>query len=577
MARDDTGHGVDELRQARRRSRGLFWAVGLFSVFVNLLLLTGPLYMLNVYDRVLGSRSVETLLALTVLVAFLYGMMAVLDLVRGRIMTRAGARFQDDLEERVFRAALKARSRPHPPREAATALRDLEGVQRLIAAPVAMAVFDLPWTPIFLAGIFVFHPLMGWLAVAGGLILVGIALLNRLASAHPLQRLQAATVSAESSAGQILSEAEAIRALGMQRSAFARWHEARRRALVAAVAAADRTGGFGALTKAFRLFLQSAMLGLGAWLVLRGQLTPGAMIAGSILLGRALQPIELMVNQWAVVQRGREGWRNLARLLAEVPPDEARTSLPRPRAIVEAHQVTVVPPGEQAAALRMVSFRVEPGQALGVIGPSGAGKSTLARALTGIWPTAGGKIRLDGVALDQFDADALGQLIGYLPQRVALFEGTIKDNIARLSPEPDDAAVVEAAKAAAAHEMILSLPDGYDTRVDASGGRLSGGQVQRIGLARAMYGDPVMLVLDEPNSNLDHTGTMALNAAIARYKASGRAVFIMAHRPAAIAACDLLLYLDRGARRAFGPRDEVLAEVTSNADALLRGGSGGVT
>jgi PrtD family type I secretion system ABC transporter len=306
------------------------------------------------------------------------------------------------------------------------------------------------------------------------------------------------------------------------------------------------------------------MLGLGAWLVLLGQLSPGMMIAGSILLGRALAPIEQLIGQWALVQRARQGWTQLSELLEKTPEEPERTELPKPRAILEAEQITVVPPGEKVATLRMVSFRVEPGQAMGVIGVSGAGKSTLARVVTGIWRPASGTVRLDGASLEHYSNEALGLNVGYLPQEVALFDATVAENIARLSPQPDAARVVEAAKKAGAHEMILKLPEGYDTRITTGGGRLSGGQRQRIGLARAMYGDPVILVLDEPNSNLDSAGSDALNRAIQTMKAENKAVIIMAHRPAAITMCDTLLLLDGGMRRAFGPRDEVLREHLKN-------------
>ena len=312
------------------------------------------------------------------------------------------------------------------------------------------------------------------------------------------------------------------------------------------------------------------MLGLGAYLVLREELTPGAMIAGSILLGRGLAPIEMIVSQWAVFQKGREGWGRLSVLLGNIPVEKTRTNLPKPAARLVADQVTILPPGGQQATLRMISFSVEPGQAVGIIGTSGAGKSTLARALTGVWKPAGGKIRLDGAALDQYDPDVLGQHIGYLPQRVQLFDGTIKENIARMSLSPDDAMVVTAAKKADAHEMILKLPDGYDTRVTATGGQLSGGQIQRVGLARAMYGDPVVLVLDEPNSNLDNSGSAALNKAVQQQKAAGGIVFVMAHRPDAIFHCDTLLVLENGTKRAYGPKDDVLREVTKNRDEIVK-------
>ena len=560
--------GAAELAAVRREGRPLYWAVAIFSFVVNMLMLTGPLYMLNVYDRVLGSRSLETLIALSVLVTFLYGMMGILDFVRGRVMGRVGARFQARLDRRVFAASLRASNQSRPPEEARTALRDLESVQRLITSPALMALFDLPWTPLFFLGIFVFHPWLGILALAGGAVLIVVALANQLSTKKPLETANAAAFQSEALGQQIRQESEMVHALGMRGAAFDRWQIARGASLDATIGASDSAGTYTAMTRTFRLFLQSAMLGLGALLVLRGEMTAGAMIAGSILMGRALAPIEMIVGQWAVFQKGREGWARLSLLLGSVPEDAPRTALPAPRAILSADSITVIPPGEHQAALRMISFDVRPGQAVGVIGTSGAGKSTLARALTGVWRPAGGKIRLDGASLDQYDPDTLGRYIGYLPQRVQLFDGTIKDNIARMSMTPDDAAVVAAAKKAAAHEMILKLPDGYDTRVTAAGGRLSGGQMQRIGLARAMYGDPVILVLDEPNSNLDNDGSIALNNAIRVAKTEGKAVFIMAHRPAAIQECDLLLVIENGARRAFGPKDEVMNEVVRNANQI---------
>ena len=579
MADVITQTGQAELADARRESSGLYWLVALFSLFVNLLMLTGPLYMLNVYDRVLSSRSFETLIALSVLVAFLYGMMGILDFVRGRIMGRVGARFQARLDRRVFAAVLRATTLNRAPREAATGLRDLESVQRLITSPALMAVFDLPWAPLFFWGIFIFHPLMGFLALGGAAVLIAVALLNQFTSRKPLETANAASFASEQLGSLIRSESEMVHSLGMRGAAFDRWQVARGQSLDASIGAADTAGTYSALTKSFRLFLQSAMLGLGAYLVLIGELSPGAMIAGSILLGRGLAPIEMIVGQWAVFQKGREGWQRLAVLLGSIPEEPARTKLPKPRGHLLADQVTVVPPGEKQAALRMISFEVQPGQAVGVIGTSGAGKSTLARMLTGVWQPAGGKVRLDGAALDQYDPDVLGQHIGYLPQRVQLFDGTIKENIARMAMEPDDALVVLAAQKAAAHDMILKLPDGYDTRVSAHGGRLSGGQIQRIGLARAMYGDPVVLVLDEPNSNLDNDGSLALNNAIKAFKDEGKIVFIMAHRPAAIQECDLLLVIDGGARRAFGAKEEVLREMVKNHDQITRsaGKGGGVS
>lgn len=572
---------LSELRATRRESRGLFWAVGLFSVFVNLLMLTGPMFMLQVYDRVLGSRSEATLLALTLLMAFLFAMMGVLDYARGRVLARIGAGFQARLDRRVFSAVLRRQTRATGDQRSTNALRDLEAVQRLLSSPVFAALFDIPWTPVFLIGIAIFHPWLSYLALAGGAVLVLITVLNQMTTSGPVRNANLATMQSDHMAEQLRGEAEMVRALGMSDNAFERWHMSRTRALNDTILSSDRAGQFSALSKTFRMFLQSAMLGLGAYLVLQGELSGGAMIAGSILLGRALAPIDLLIGQWQLVQRARQGWLSLTELLGEVPPEAPRTQLPRPKAHLKAENLTVVPPGQSQASLRMLNFEIKPGQALGVIGPSGAGKSTLARVITGVWVPAGGKIRLDGAALDQFDPSVLGEHIGYLPQRVQLFDGTIAQNIAGLAETPDDAAVVTAAKKAAAHEMILALPDGYDTLVSGGGGMLSGGQMQRIGLARAMYGDPVILVLDEPNSSLDNDGSIALNDAIREMKAAGGAVLIMAHRPSAIAECDLLLVLDHGTGRAFGPRDEILQRTVQNAQHIqtsaLEGKTGGVS
>ncbi|SNS95249.1 type I secretion system permease/ATPase [Tropicimonas sediminicola] len=578
MRAPDTRAGRQELQQARAESRSLFTSAFVFSIFVNLLMLTGPLYMLQIYDRVLGSRSEETLLALSVLVAFLYLMMGLLDYARGRVMARAGARFQTLLDSRVFSAVLRSETGRPGAEAAQTGLRDLEIVQRFLGSPALLAFFDMPWTPIFLFAIFIFHPWLGALAVAGGITLVCVTLLNQWRTRQPALEAAGMGQRAERMSDQMRDEAEAVEALGMRGSTFDRWQMARGTAMDLQLAASDRAGAFTSATKSLRLFLQSAMLGLGAYLVLQNELSAGAMIAGSILLGRALAPVELAIGQWELLQRASRGWQNLTRLLSDVPPEIQRTPLPRPAARLEGQQVTVVPPGESQASLRMVSFTLPPGKAMGVIGPSGSGKTTLARAITGVWRCAGGKIRLDGAALDQYDPDVLGQHIGYLPQRVTLFDGTIAENIARLSTQPDPKKVVEAAQKAAAHEMILKLPQGYDTPLVSASNRLSGGQVQRIGLARALYGDPVILVLDEPNSNLDNEGSEALNRAIRQMKSEQRSVIIMAHRPAAIQECELLLVLDGGIRRAFGPRDEVLSEVVQNAAQIQSSkGQGGVS
>lgn len=537
---------------------GLFVGVALFSVFVNILMLTGSLYMLQIYDRVLPSRSEETLLALTILVAALYGLMGILDYARTRVSARIGAIVQDRLDEPVFRAQLRRSLYASERSKPASGLKDLESVQKLMGSPVLFAVFDMPWAPFFIALIYTFHPWLGHLSVAGALVLIVITILNQLMTRRPEAEANMASMQSDAFAEIIRQQGDMVQALGMRGAVLTRWRGLRNHSLAATLRAGDRMTSFATISKTFRYFLQSAVLGLGAYLALEGKMSPGAMIAGSILLGRALAPVEQAIGGWPLVQRARSGWRNLQQLLATTPTDIAPTALPRPRAIIDVKEITVFPPEQQRATLRMMSFRLRPGQALGVIGASASGKSTLARVLTGIWHPASGSVRLDGAALDQYDPDVLGSYIGYLPQDVVLFDGTVAENIGRMLPEPNPEQVVIAAKKAGAHEMVLGLPHGYDTPVSAGGARLSGGQKQRIGLARAFYGDPELLVLDEPNSNLDAAGQDALNLAIRQAKDAGKAIVIMAHRPAGIAECDLILIVEGGTAKAFGPRDEIL-------------------
>ncbi|MDO9639142.1 MAG: type I secretion system permease/ATPase [Pseudotabrizicola sp.] len=573
----DLSAGQHEISRVGSQSRPLLAAAVLFSVFVNLLMLTGPLYMLQVYDRVLASRSEATLVALSLLVLVLFLAMGLLDHARARLLARIGLRLQARLDGRVFTAALaRASVAPDDPL-AASAQRDLEAMQRFWTSPLAPAVMDLPWTPLFLLVIFVFHPLLGWLALAGGAVLVLLALGNQISGKAPVLRATAATVAAERMADRLKADAEVLRALGMAQTAQHRWSAARGHALTSGLHSADLSGRFSSATRALRMMLQSAILGLGAWLVLHDQLSAGAMIAASIIMGRALAPVEQAIGQWATLAHARDGRARLLRLLSSQPPEAARTPLPRPRALLEVKGVSLMLPGNPAPVLRDISFRLEPGQALGIIGPSGAGKSTLGRAIVGAVRQVAGQIRLDGAELAQYGPDVLGRNFGYLPQAVSLFDATVAENIARLDPQPDAAKVVAAAKAAAAHEMILKLAKGYDTPLSSIGGPLSGGQIQRIGLARALYGDPVLLVLDEPNSNLDNDGSVALNAAIRQIKGLGGAVIVIAHRPAAIQECDLLLMLEDGQRRAFGPRDDVLRGMVRNHTELVRGSGSGVS
>lgn len=573
--------GRSELRTALRQDRALFWAVGVFSVFANLLMLTGPIYMLQVYDRVLSSGSVETLVALSLLVLFLFSFMGLLDFARARVLARIGARFQARLERRVFDAVMTRAPGDRGTSRGGTlgpGPRDLDQVQRVMSAPVSMAVFDVPSVPFFFFAIWVFHPWLGWLAILGGLVLVLIAILNQVISKSAAGIAGETALSGDTMMARASMDAEMINALGMRDAMFQRWHRVRRQALDAYLGATDVTGSFFSLAKTLRLLLQSAMLGLGAFLVLRGDLTAGAMIAASILLGRALAPVEQVTGGWPMIQAARKSWTALAGLLDFNRPESSVTRLPRPDAVLDVQNVTVVSEGKDMRLLQNVSFALEPGQAVGVIGPSGAGKSTLARVLTGALQPTEGEVRLGGATLDQYSQADRGKYIGYLPQNVHLFEGTVSENIARLPPVPVDAErVIEASRTADAHGVILDLPNGYDTALSGSGDRLSGGERQRIALARALYDTPVLLVLDEPNSNLDNAGSDAVNAAIREIKSKGGAVFVIAHRPAAIKECELVLMLEAGRVRAFGLKNAVLRDVLHNgADVIASHKNGGM-
>ena len=566
--------GIDsrgEIRTALGESRRLFVSIGVFSAFVNLLMLTGPLFMLQVYDRVLTSRSEATLVALIGIVAFLFLMMGLLDHARARVLARAGARFQARLDTRVLGAILTRAGRSPQARSVpATGLADLEAMQRFASGPGPFAFFDAPWTPAFLFVLFTFHWLLGVLAAVSGVLLVALALANSARTA----RLQAAAGEAAARAGhfveQLRAGAETVRGLGMRAPATARAGELRGASLKATVAASDRGGAYAVTSKTLRLFLQSMMLGLGAWLAIRGEVTPGIMIAASILLGRALAPIDQAVAQWPTLQRALQGRRSLAKLLHETPEEPVRTPLPKPRAMLNAEDLVVVAPGAKVPAVRGVSFRLEPGKAVGIAGPSASGKSTLARALAGVWLPLHGKVTLGGAALDQYGEAALAGHLGWLPQEVVLFQGTVAENIARLDPDLDPEMVVEAAMRAGAHEMILALDGGYDFQVAAGGAALSGGQRQRIALARAFYGDPLVVVLDEPDAHLDAAGAAALDRAIAELKTRDRAAVIVAHRPGAFARCDLVLLMEGGRARPMTPTKPVRELAGPERDAPVR-------
>ena len=539
-------------------SRRLFVSIGLFSAFVNLLMLTGPIFMLQVYDRVLTSRSAPTLATLALIVGFLFLMMGLLDHARARVLARVGARLQARLDGRVLNAILTRAGRSAVHRSApATGLHDLEAIQRFVSGPGPFAFFDAPWTPVFLSVLFAFHWQFGILAVCSGVLLLALALLSQASTVSLRFESGQASARAAHFVEQVRAGGETVRGLGMRAAVVTRSGRLRHTPLVKTLAASDRGGAFAATSRALRLFLQSMMLGLGAWLAIRGEVTPGIMIAASILLGRALAPIDQAVSQWPLLQQTLAARRSLVKLLSETPEEPARMPLPKPKARLVAHDLVVAPPGTEVPVVRGVSLPLEPGRAIGVMGSSASGKSTLVKALAGVWPPLSGRITLGGAALDQYDEEVLARHIGWLPQEVVLFGGTVAENIARLNPEPDAEAVIRAARQAGAHDMILNLPGGYDFQVAAGGAALSGGQRQRIALARAFYGEPVVVLLDEPDAHLDAEGAKALNRAVAGLKARGGAAMLVAHRPGAFAECDVVCVMEGGQIRALEPQDGI--------------------
>lgn len=556
--------GRQEFRAAFWSAKGLFVVAAVMSFFVNLLMLTGPLFMLQVYDRVLASGSIPTLQALFLLVAGLFLVMGLLDFLRGRVLANAGARFQAMLDGRAFEATMQTALVPEERAKPATAMRDLESIQQFLSGPAPYAFFDAPWTPIYIAVIFVLHPWLGWFAIGAAILLFTIAFLNQVMTLKPEMESRQANAAAEKYSESVRREAEAVRALGMIDTAKAQWGKQRGEALVAQMVHSGRAGFFQAMSKSLRLFLQSAILAVGALLAVRNEISPGVMIAGSIMMGRALAPIDQAISQWRIFIRARQASKSLEQFFATVPVSQPKTALPDPVARLTVTNVAVAPPGTRLPIVRGITFDVKPGEAIGVIGPSASGKSTLARAIVGIWPVMAGEVRLDGATLDQWSGADFGRLIGYLPQDVGLFNGTVARNVARLQENADERAIVLAAERAGAHEMILRLPNGYDTEIGEGGTQLSGGQRQRIGLARCLFGDPPLLVFDEPNANLDAEGEQSLIHAIRQAKERARAVIVMAHRPSAIAVCDRLLVMRDGTPVAFGPRDEILQKTTSN-------------
>ncbi|TCR67682.1 type I secretion system permease/ATPase [Bosea sp. BK604] len=541
--------------EALASCRSGFLAVALFSALVNILMLTGSLYMLQVYDRVLPSRSVPTLIALSIIVAALYILLGVFDWLRQRILSRIGVALDRKLAEPVVGAILGAQVRGAP--NGTQLSRDLDSVRSFLSGLGPTTLFDLPWIPLYGGLCFLLHPYLGWTLVAGAILLILVALLTEVLTRRP--SAESSRIGAERSALLEASRrnAEAVAALGMERRVSKLFDRVNDRYVATNLGASDLSSGLGTLSKTVRFMLQSAMLGMGAWLVMNDQASSGVMIASSILSSRALAPIELAIGSWRPFVGARQAWQRLKTALGEtrshpmIAPD-------RPTQRLTLEHVFVGPPGGQSPIVKDAGFALKAGQGLAVIGPSASGKSSLARALVGVWPIMRGSLRLDGATLEQWSPEQRGAMIGYMPQDVQLFAGTVAENISRFDPHISEEAVLGAAKAAGAYDMILGLPRGFETPVGEAGGILSGGQRQRIALARALYRDPFLVVLDEPNANLDAEGDAALTAAIGSVRERGGIVVVIAHRPSALAGIDLVLILAEGQVQAFGPKEEVL-------------------
>ncbi len=570
---DKNSRAANPIVLALRRCRALFFGVGVFSGLINLLALTGSFYMLQVYDRVLPSHSVPTLIGLTILMAGLYIANGLLDLFRVRIMSRVGVRIDNEVREKVFQALHLLPLKVRPTADGLQPIRDLDQIRGFFSGMGPTALFDLPWVPIYLGVVFLLHPLLGFFAFAGALLLICLTLLTERRTTAPMQSASRSGAQRLAFGEETRRNAEVIRALGLERRMQQRWESLNSRHLSDQLSASDAAAGMGTVSKVLRLFLQSGILGLGAYLVIEGQVSAGTIIAASIIMSRALAPIETATAHWRGFVGARQSYRRLIDLFQSlgIRHSGAMVSLPKPAITLSVQSLAVAPPGEPRPVIQGVSFMLAAGDGLGVVGPSGSGKSTLARALVGIWQPMGqhlrmgGSIRLDGATLDQWEPDELGRHIGYLPQDVALFAGTIAENIARFDAEATSEAVVAAAKSAGVHDMIVQLPDGYQTIVGEGGAGLSAGQRQRLALARALYGDPFLVVLDEPNSNLDATGEAALTDAIQSVRARGGIAIVIAHRPAALAAVDKVLAMANGQLQAFGPKSEVLRQVLQAA------------
>jgi ATP-binding cassette subfamily C protein len=550
-----------ELGDALRACRSAFIGVGIMSCMINLLYLTGSLFMLEVYDRVLPSRSVPTLVGLVVLAGGLYIAQGVLDLIRGRILGRIGTALDEALNNRVFEIIVRLPLMIGGRNEGLQPLRDLDNVRSFLGSAGPSAFFDLPWLPFYLAVCFAFHFMIGLTALVGAIILITLTVATEFMSRAPARAALGLASRRNDLAAASRRNAEVLVAMGMTGRLRRRWSAANENYLTGNQRASDVTGGLGAIAKVMRMMLQSAVLGVGAYLVIHQEATGGIIIAGSILSARALAPVDLAIAHWKGFVAARQSWHRLNGLLASLPTQAAQTVLQDPSSRLSVENLFLAPPGDQKIIVQDVTFAVQAGTGLGVIGPSGSGKSSLVRALVGVWQPLRGKVRLDGAALDQWSSDLLGRHIGYLPQDVELFAGSVAQNICRFDPEAGSEGIIAAAKEAGVHEMIIKMRDGYDTQIGEQGTALSAGQAQRVALARALYGDPFLIVLDEPNSNLDTEGDEALTRAVRAARERGAIVVVVAHRPIGIEAVDQLLVLKDGRMQAFGPKEQVLGQV----------------
>lgn len=558
----------EEAKAAIEAARPPLARAAWFSLAVNLLVLTGPIYMLQLYDRVLASRSVATLAVLTLLVVGLFIAYGFLEFARTALVARAAARFDAALSPRAFSAAVDA-ARISTTQAGETPLKDLKTLRQAMGSQALIAFFDAPFTPVFLVLVFLMHWALGLVAVLGAAALIVLAILNERQSRKSLAAALEAQSASEAAMTGILRNASAADAMGMRGALQKIWAGHATKSSDAGAQAGDRINAYSAATKATRMLLQSLILCVGALLAVFGQVTPGAMIASSIIAGRALAPVESAIGQWRLFGTSIAAWKRLRTFLESAPKETAKISLPAPAGHIKLDRVYCQPAGAKKPVLKNVTVEALPGEALGVIGPSGAGKSTLARAMVGVERVISGEVRLDGADLLTWNREEVGRHIGYLPQESELFEGTIADNIARFRADRSDDAVIRAATAAGAMQMILALPDGFETEMGERGARLSVGQRQRIGLARALYGEPALVVLDEPNSNLDAEGEAALSNAILALKERKATVVVVAHRPSAITHVDKLLMLVDGETRAFGPRDEVLNKIAPGRVAAI--------